>query len=155
MPKINEIAEEYGVELKQVGDRLMAVCPFHPDTKPSMILYLETNSWFCFSENIGGDVFDFIAKAEHISKQEALRRFGESLVENIRKSFQEQPVDYNMSLNIIYSKVINRYLTENPSKLKSVLLVLEEFDNEITKEFIDSERAKWMLAKYKKKLEDV
>lgn len=40
------------------------LCPFHDDTKPSLKVYPETQSWFCFGCNEGGDVIEFIMKSE-------------------------------------------------------------------------------------------
>lgn len=68
---ILEVVESYGVKLKRSGSQFIGLCPFHDDTKPSFVVYPETESWFCFSENIGGSVVEFISRIENISIQEA------------------------------------------------------------------------------------
>ena len=50
-------------------------CPFHKDETPSMQLYLETNTYCCFStrcEAGSGDVIDFIKRMEGSSTHEAI-----------------------------------------------------------------------------------
>ena len=54
--KCEELAEKYGVALKQTGSNLMTgICPFHEDTDPSFTIYLNSNSFYCFGCHIGGD----------------------------------------------------------------------------------------------------
>ena len=36
------------------------VCPFHRDVNPSMIINLESGSWFCFVCNLSGDSIRFV-----------------------------------------------------------------------------------------------
>ena len=36
------------------------VCPFHQDVNPSMIVNLETGTFFCFGCNCTGDAFKFV-----------------------------------------------------------------------------------------------
>ena len=51
-----------GVELRRSGRRLVGLCPFHEDRTPSLVVYEETSSYFCFGCDAGGDVFDFIGR---------------------------------------------------------------------------------------------
>ena len=51
-----------GVELRRSGRRLVGLCPFHEDRTPSLVVYEETSSYFCFGCDAGGDVFDFVGR---------------------------------------------------------------------------------------------
>lgn len=51
------------------------LCPWHDDKVPSLQLYLETDTWTCFSSKCdagSGDVIDFIMRYEGITKHEAI-----------------------------------------------------------------------------------
>ena len=57
----------------------MVCCPFHDDKNPSMQVYVETNTVFCFSGNckMNGkamDTIQFIQDKENISKHEAIKK---------------------------------------------------------------------------------
>lgn len=60
--------------LRQAGNKYIACCPLHEDNNPSMVIYLETNTWFCFSGCGGGDVIDFLMRLYNIDFREALER---------------------------------------------------------------------------------
>lgn len=52
-------------------------CPFHKDKTPSMQVYFETNTVYCFSSNCKThgkslDVIDFIMLMEDLSKHDAI-----------------------------------------------------------------------------------
>ena len=51
-----------GVELRRSGRRLVGRCPFHEDRDPSLVIYPQTSSYFCFGCDAGGDVIDFIGR---------------------------------------------------------------------------------------------
>lgn len=53
--KVN-IISLYKGELKQSGKAYVGKCPMHDDQSASFALYKETNSFYCFTEGIGGDV---------------------------------------------------------------------------------------------------
>ena len=42
------------------GSILKAVCPFHPDRNPSLVVWTESQWWRCFGCQAGGDVFAWI-----------------------------------------------------------------------------------------------
>jgi len=53
----------------------MLHCPFHDDKTPSLQIYLQTNTFCCFSSNCKagtGDVIEFIRLMEKITKHEAI-----------------------------------------------------------------------------------
>ena len=53
--KCENVALKNGVELKSIGNRMVAICPFQSDTQPSFYIYLDTNSFYCFGCQTGGD----------------------------------------------------------------------------------------------------
>jgi len=58
------VITQAGIGLKPVGERLMALCPFHEDSNPSFAVFGENldycGCWSC--EFKGGDMLDFIQK---------------------------------------------------------------------------------------------
>lgn len=59
-------------ELRHCGKNFQARCPFHDDRRPSFIVYPETNSWWCFACNEGGDVIKYIQKSRNCGFRAAL-----------------------------------------------------------------------------------
>lgn len=60
------------IPLKRAGGNKVAVCPFHPDKSPSLVLYKD-ETYHCFGCGAHGDVIDFIAGTQHLSIGEAIR----------------------------------------------------------------------------------
>ncbi len=70
---IAEIIREK-VSLRQIGNRLIGLCPFHADqSKPNLNVFPETESFFCFACGAGGDVFSFIMRDRNLGFAEAMR----------------------------------------------------------------------------------
>jgi DNA primase len=70
---IEQIIGRY-VELRPSGRRLVSRCPFHEEHSPSLVVYPHNQSWYCFGCDVGGDVFKFIQRIEHISFADAMQR---------------------------------------------------------------------------------
>lgn len=49
-----------------------AICPIHREKTPSLHIYEQTNSWYCFGCHTGGSVIDFIMKLEDLDLNRAL-----------------------------------------------------------------------------------
>ena len=49
-------------KIKPIRLGWQACCPFHEDKIPSLIIYKETNSFYCFSCGAGGSSLDFLMK---------------------------------------------------------------------------------------------
>ena len=73
---INEVLSYYGVKSDK---NKMLNCPFHDDKTPSMRIYEETNTAYCFSGNCklqekSIDQIDFILYKEECTKHEAIEK---------------------------------------------------------------------------------
>jgi DNA primase len=66
------------VALQRSGRGYKGLCPFHSEKTPSFHVFPERQSWRCFGAcATGGDLFNFIMRAEHLEFSEALRRLAE------------------------------------------------------------------------------
>lgn len=73
---ILSVLQHYGL---QPNRNKMLCCPFHDDKNPSMQVYAETNTVFCFSGNCSKngkamDTIQFIQDKENITKHEAIKK---------------------------------------------------------------------------------
>jgi DNA primase len=69
---ITDVITNTGVELRRSGQRLVGRCPFHTDTQPSLVVYPEGASYFCFGCSAGGDVIDFVSRLNGVGFREAI-----------------------------------------------------------------------------------
>lgn len=67
------------VTLKKVGRRMVGLCPFHKDTKPSFYVSPERGAFKCFGCGIGGDVFRFIMETQRLTFPESVRYLADRL----------------------------------------------------------------------------
>ena len=59
------------------GKNYVAICPFHDDTNPSMVISPEKKMFKCFVCGTGGDAISFVSKYLHISYREAMKKVAE------------------------------------------------------------------------------
>ncbi len=71
---IEHVVGKRGIVLHDSGAHLVGLCPFHEDEHPSLCVYPETRSFYCFGCNAGGDVIDFVRRADNLSFRDALER---------------------------------------------------------------------------------
>jgi DNA primase len=70
---IVDVIADY-IPVKQMGSTYKAVCPFHKDKNPSLIISVEKNLWHCFGCGAGGDLFAFVSQYENIDKASSLKK---------------------------------------------------------------------------------
>jgi len=73
------------VNLRQSGKNFVAICPFHPDKRPSFTVSPEKNLFHCFGCGEGGDVFKFLMKIERLDFSEAVAKLAGELNIKIQK----------------------------------------------------------------------
>src|SRR6186713_3327647 len=73
---IVDLAGSY-LQLRREGRGYKALCPWHDDSKPSLQVNPERQSFKCWVCDIGGDVFAFLMKMENVEFREALEMLSE------------------------------------------------------------------------------
>ncbi len=70
----NDIVDVVGsyLQLRRQGRGYVGLCPWHDDTRPSMQVNQERQTYKCWVCNEGGDVFSFVMRKEGIEFREAL-----------------------------------------------------------------------------------
>ena len=71
---LGDTVEGAGVRLRGRGRVRQGVCPFHDEAEGSFTVYGDSERFYCFGCGAGGDVLDFIQKAEGLSLTEAIAR---------------------------------------------------------------------------------
>lgn len=59
--------------ISRAGRNQKCLCPFHSEKTPSLVVYPDTQSFYCFGCGAGGDVITFIMKIENLDYIEAVR----------------------------------------------------------------------------------
>jgi DNA primase len=65
------------VALRRQGRGYVALCPWHDDSRPSLQVNPERQSWKCWVCDVGGDVFSWVMRAEGLEFREALEMLAE------------------------------------------------------------------------------
>jgi len=73
---IEEVIGEY-VQLTPVGQNYRCLSPFRQERTPSLIVSPSKKIWHDFGSGEGGDVFEFVARMENISRFEALKKLAQ------------------------------------------------------------------------------
>ncbi len=73
---IVELVGSY-LQLRREGRNYKALCPWHDDTRPSLHVNPERQSFKCWVCDIGGDIFSFVMKMENVEFPEALAMLAE------------------------------------------------------------------------------
>ena len=60
------------IPLRRQGRNFVGTCPWHDDSRPSLNVNPERQSWKCWVCNIGGDIFSFLMQREGVDFREAL-----------------------------------------------------------------------------------
>ena len=71
---LGDTVEASGVRLRGRGRVRQGVCPFHDEAEGSFTVYADSQRFYCFGCGLGGDVLDFIQRAENLSLTEAIAR---------------------------------------------------------------------------------
>lgn len=87
---LEEVLERAGVRVLGSGRERKALCPFHPDTEPSLGINIEKQVYFCHGCLAAGDVFSFVQHMDGISHVQAVRQLAESFGVDLAP-YEEEP----------------------------------------------------------------
>ena len=62
-----------GGKTKKTGRTTIVECCFHQEHSPSLALYPDTQSFYCFGCAKGGDIYTFVQEIKHCDFKEALQ----------------------------------------------------------------------------------
>lgn len=117
---IESVLGAAGIRLHPMGrNRLRALCPLHPDTDPSLVVYTTERRWRCYGCGAHGDVVDLVRALEaHDSFTSALRsaarQAGVQLPERASSSSPKQP-DHR-HLYELAARLYSQALTEDATQ---------------------------------------
>ncbi len=69
---IVDVIQSY-VQLRNKGRTHLGMCPFHSEKTPSLVVYPQTQSFYCFGCGAGGDVITFIKRITNVEYLEAVK----------------------------------------------------------------------------------
>ncbi|MEX2140270.1 MAG: DNA primase [Pirellulales bacterium] len=87
---IVDLAGQY-LQLRREGRIYKALCPWHDDSRPSLQINPERQSFKCWVCNIGGDIFSFLMKIENVEFPEALAMLAERAGVSLQRSRATAP----------------------------------------------------------------
>ena len=113
---IVDIISDY-LPLVQKGKNYFAVCPFHDDHKPSMVISKEKQMFNCFTCHTGGNVFNFVMKYENCTYLEAIKIVADKIGINVNiKDYNKSKKVKNEKLYEIMNLTANFYLNNLNTK---------------------------------------
>ena len=129
------------LQLRRQGRGYVALCPWHDDTRPSLQVNPERQSFKCWVCDIGGDIFSFVMKMEGVEFPEALAMLAERAGVNCdslatkRRSRRPTTIDkrtlyqamawadeqyHRLLLDVAEAEAARRYLPSAASRAESI-----------------------------------
>ncbi len=109
------------VEFKREGRNKKCLCPFHSEKTPSLVLYPEDQSFYCFGCGAGGDVITFIRMIENLDYPSAVRfladRAGLTMPEEEQNTDLSAKKTRILELNRAAARYFNSCLREEGGKV--------------------------------------
>ena len=93
---ISQIIGNY-LAIKKQGISLLALCPFHSDTKPSMQINDSKQMFKCFACDTSGDAIAFVMKYRNLNFKEALEEISEKNGIDFKDFTNNNNSNYNLT----------------------------------------------------------
>ncbi len=100
------------LSLNRKGKTIKALCPFHDDKSPSLVISENKQIFKCFSCGMGGDVVKFLMEYDKISFKEALKKLAAHYHISLPKTFNlknTQYIDPHLKEKTILQTAANAY----------------------------------------------
>ncbi len=110
---IEDVISSY-VTLKRAGSNLQGLCPFHSERTPSFTVFTSTANFYCFGCGAGGDVINFIRRAENLDYPSAVeflaKRAGISITRSKREKEEGARRERILAMNKEAARFFHRML---------------------------------------------
>lgn len=80
-----DLAKGY-MTLRQAGRNFKAICPFHQEKTPSLMIAPDKQIWHCFGCGEGGDIFTLVQKMEGVDFYDSLKLLAEKAGVELQKN---------------------------------------------------------------------
>ena len=123
-----QVPVQYSGELKAIR------CPFHDDHSPSLVIYSQTNSYYCYPCGVGGDIYNFVSKFKGISYRASKELLdGDSTLQEdctmlLDGLHIKEEIDYSQELNMSVSKYCRDLMHRRPELVNNVMGFLKNLD---------------------------
>ena len=106
-----DIADLVGsyLTLRRQGKNLVGLCPWHDDSKPSLNVNPERQTFRCWVCDIGGDVYSFLMRMEKVEFREALEQLAERAGIDLPRGRSALPPDERRSLHAVLAWARDRF----------------------------------------------
>lgn len=122
---IVDFIREY-IPVKAVGANFQALCPFHGEKTPSLVISPEKQIWHCFGCGKGGDVFSFLMEMEGLGFIEAVRELAPKVGVVLRNDNPEAYSKRNRLLDIMALSVkYYHHILGTPAGAKSLAYLIK------------------------------
>lgn len=74
------------INLERRGKLFLGLCPWHSDSRPSLQVDPNRQTWKCWPCNLGGDIFSFIMQREGVEFRDALELLAETAGVELKKT---------------------------------------------------------------------
>lgn len=114
---IEELVRQYA-QLTKKGRNFVCLCPFHHDTRPSLLVSPDKGIAYCFPCQKGGDIFSFYQLVENVDFPQALRELAERAGVKLEQSahpFHQDEKDRLRSCLEEAARVYREHLRASPA----------------------------------------
>ncbi|RLA62053.1 MAG: DNA primase [Epsilonproteobacteria bacterium] len=125
---ISQVIGSY-IKLTVRGNHIQGLCPFHPDTKPSLIVNDQKKLFMCFACQTGGDAITFVQKFKGVGFVDALKELAQ--VVGVQFSQYEEEKKKNPKREMarkILSRAVKIYRKTKPSPVYQEFLKKRNLD---------------------------
>ena len=116
---IDSIMSSY-TRLIRRGHNYVCLCPFHSEKTPSCTVYTDSDSFYCFGCQAGGDVITFIMKIENLDYIEAVKLLAE------RGGIPMPDENLSSDYSRLKSRVQLYFIVTSKNQLRHLILALPD-----------------------------
>ena len=160
--KIIDVLRYYNIIYDSYSKKIKCPFPFHKngaENTPSLVIYVETNSFYCWGCKSSGNVISLVSKIEDISKYDAANKICKTINNSsgiFYNSDTKENINDRNNLIIEFSNFIRRRIeNKDISYILEVEKCSKAFDKILCKHKINNENLSILIGIIKSKIEKI